>query len=263
MQGPSTPIALTVGGLHDSRSLPVVLTPEPLELERLDAQGSAGEATTVESPDDVPEDGAVRLELADLPAGSTVDLAGDRATVPDQGAWRLSSDRRDFTHTPAGPGLGRQLDPVLYVVEDEEGAVERAGQVTLTIPIISDLDRSAPFGEDIVFVVGEGRQNVDPTTARLEPLGDQAAYEASADGTRVTERDVGVWTLDRATATVRFAPESDQVRLVAPMGITGGDGEGATAATAPLSTAYPVLFSRRRGGPARHGDRLRPQHRHP
>ena len=244
VQGPSTPIALTVGGLHDSRSLPVVLTPELLELEQLDAQGSAGEATTVELPDDVPEDGAVRLELADLPAGSTVDLAGSRATVPDQGAWQLSSDRRSFTHTPAGPGLGRQLDPVLYVVEDEEGAVERAGQVTLTIPIISDLDRSAPFGEDIVFVVGEGQQNVDPTTLRLEPLGDQAAYEASADGTRVTERDVGVWTLDRATATVRFAPESDQVRLVAPMGITGGDGEGATAATALLSTAYPVLFSR-------------------
>lgn len=244
VQGPSTPIALTVGGLHDSRSLPVVLTPELLELEQLDAHGSAGEATTVELPDDVPEDGAVRLELADLPAGSTVDLAGSRATVPDQGAWQLSSDRRSLTHTPAGPGLGRQLDPVLYVVEDEEGAVERAGQVTLTIPIISDLDRSAPFGEDIVFVVGEGQQNVDPTTLRLEPLGDQAAYEASADGTRVTERDVGVWTLDRATATVRFAPESDQVRLVAPMGITGGDGEGATAATALLSTAYPVLFSR-------------------
>ena len=244
VQGPSTPIALTVGGLHDSRSLPVVLTPELLELEQLDAPGSAGEATTVELPDDVPEDGAVRLELADLPAGSTVDLAGSRATVPDQGAWQLSSDRRSLTHTPAGPGLGRQLDPVLYVVEDEEGAVERAGQVTLTIPIISDLDRSAPFGEDIVFVVGEGQQNVDPTTLRLEPLGDQAAYEASADGTRVAERDVGVWTLDRATATVRFAPESDQVRLVAPMGITGGDGEGATAATALLSTAYPVLFSR-------------------
>ena len=244
VQGPSTPIALTVGGLHDSRSLPVVLTPELLELEQLDAHGSAGEATTVELPDDVPEDGAVRLELADLPAGSTVDLAGSRATVPDQGAWQLSSDRRSLTHTPAGPGLGRQLDPVLYVVEDEEGAVERAGQVTLTIPIISDLDRSAPFGEDIVFVVGEGQQNVDPTTLRLKPLGDQAAYEASADGTRVIERDVGVWTLDRATATVRFAPESDQVRLVAPMGITGGDGEGATAATALLSTAYPVLFSR-------------------
>lgn len=244
VQGPSTPIALTIGSLHDSRSLPVLLTPELLELERLDAHGSAGEATTVELPGDLPEDGAVRLELADLPAGSTVGLDGSRATVPDQGTWQLSSDRRSLTHTPAGPDLGRQLNPVLYVVEDEEGAVVRAGKVTLTIPIISDLDRSAPFGEDIVFVVGEGQQNVDPTTLRLEPLGDQGAYEASADGTRVTERDVGVWTLDRATATVRFAPESDEVRVVAPMGITGGDGEGATAATALLSTAYPVLFSR-------------------
>lgn len=244
VQGPSTPIALTVGSLHDSRSLPVVLTPELLELEQLDAHGSAGEATTVQLPGDMPEDGAVRLELAQLPAGSTVGLDGSRATIPDQGTWQLSSDRRSLTHAPAGPDLGRQLNPVLYVVEDEEGAVERAGQVTLTIPIISDLDRSAPFGEDIVFVVGEGQQNVDPTTLRLEPLGDQGAYEASADGTRVTERDVGVWTLDRATATVRFAPESDEVRVVAPMGITGGDGEGATAATALLSTAYPVLFSR-------------------
>lgn len=244
VEGPTTPIALTVGSLHDSRSLPVVLTPELLELDEVDLHGSAGETTTVELPGDVPDDGTVRLELADLPAGSTVGIDGSRATVADQGTWQLSSDRRSLTHTPAGPDLGHQPDPILYVVEDEEGAVERAGRVSLTIPIISDLDRSAPFGEDIVFVVGEGQQLVDPTTLRLEPLGDQEAYESSADGTRVIEKGVGVWTLDRATATVRFAPESADVRMVAPMGITGGDGEGATAATALLSTAYPVLFSR-------------------
>lgn len=249
VEGPSTPIALTVGSLHDSRSLPVVLTPELLDLEEVGAHGSAGETTTVELPGDVPADGTVRLELADLPAGSTVGIDGSRVTVADQGTWQLSSDRRSLTHTPAGPELGRQLDPILYVVEDDEGAVERAGLVTLTTPIISDLDRSAPFGQDIVFVVGEGQQNVDPTTLRLAPVGDQAAYETSADGTRVIERGVGVWTLDRATATVRFAPESAEVREVAPMGITGGDGEGATAATALLSTAYPVLFSRQEAAP--------------
>ena len=244
VDGPTTPIALTIGSLHDTRSLPVQLTPELLELEEVRAHGSAGTATAVDLPGDLPADGSVRLELAELPAGSTVGLDGMRVTVPDQGTWQLSSDHRTLTHTPAGPDLGRQLEPIRYVVEDEEGAVARAGEVTLTIPIISDLDRSAPFGEDIVFVVGEGQQHVDPTTLRLEPLGDPDFYEASADGTRVVQDGVGVWTLDRDTATVRFAPDSDEVREVAPMGISGGDGEGATAATALLSTAYPILVPR-------------------
>jgi CshA-type fibril repeat protein len=249
IDGPSTPIALTIGGDGGSRSLPVVLTPELLDLEELEVHGSAGETTSVQLPADLPADGTVRLELTGLPAGSTVGLDGSRATVAEQGTWQLSSDRRTLTHTPAGPDLGRQLNPIHYVVENADGVVERAGRVTLTIPIISDLDRSAPFGEDIVFVVGEGQQNVDPTTLRLEPVGDQGAYEASADGTRVIEQGVGVWTLDRTAATVRFAPESAEVREVAPMGITGGDGEGASAATALLSTAYPILVPRAQAAP--------------
>src|SRR5699024_5473306 len=138
------------------------------------------------------------------------------------------------------PSMGRQIDPVRFVVEDEEGAVERAGRVTLTVPIISDLDWSAPYGEDIVFVVGEGQQHVDPRTLRLEPLGDPDSHEISEDGAEVVVPGQGTWVLERSAATVRFSPESAEVRATAPMGITGGDGEGSRAATALLSTAYPI-----------------------
>jgi CshA-type fibril repeat protein len=244
IEGPTTPIALTVAGLHDSRSLPVVLTPELLELEEIEAHGSAGEPTSIELAGGVPAAASARLELVGLPSGSTVLADGSRATVPDQGVWQLAADGGTVTHTPAGPGLGRQLDPVRFVIEDDEGAVERAGRVTLTVPIISDLDWSAPFGEDILFVVGEGQQYVDPTTLRLQPQGDPESYGISADGTWVEVPGQGTWVLDRSAATVRFSPESSAVRETAPMGITGGDGEGATASTALLSTAYPILRSR-------------------
>src|SRR5699024_3431707 len=102
VDGPTTPIALTIGSLHDTRSLPVQLPPERLELEEVRAHGSAGTATAVDLPGDLPADGSVRLELAELPAGSTVGLDGMRVTVPDQGTWQLSSDHRTLTHTPAG-----------------------------------------------------------------------------------------------------------------------------------------------------------------
>ncbi|MGO1228103.1 MAG: Ig-like domain-containing protein [Brachybacterium sp.] len=248
VDAPSTPIALTIGGFHDSRSLPVVLTPEALELEEVGAHGSAGVPIRIDVEGSVPADGSVRLELAGLPAGSTVLSDGSRATVPDQGVWQLSADGDALTHTPSGVGLGRQLDPIRFVVEDGEGAAVRAGQVMLTLPIISDLSWSAPYGEDILFVVGEGQQFVDPSTLRLQPLGDPASYETSADGARVLVPGEGTWVLDRAAATVRFSPESAEVRKTAPMGITGGDGEGATAATALLSTAYPILLSRAQAG---------------
>jgi len=249
VDAPTLPIALTVGGHHDSRSLPVTLTPEPLDLEETLVHGPADATSTSALGGPVPEGGSVRLELAGLPAGSTMLADGSRAIVPDQGAWQLSEDGASLAHTPSGQGLGRQLDPIRYVIADDEGAVIRAGRVTLTVPIISDLDWSAPYGEDILFVVGEGQQYVDPTTLRLVPLGEQGSFTASQDGTRVIVEGQGVWLLDRDEATVRFTPESAEVRETAPMGITGADDEGNTASTALLSTAYPILRSRAESGP--------------
>lgn len=248
VEGPSTPVALTVRSIHDSRSEPVVLTPELLELEEITVHGSAGEPITIDVQGDVPERGALRLDLVGLPAGSTALSDGSRVTVPDQGTWQLAADGSALTLTPTSVGIGRQIDPVRFVVEDEEGAAERAGRVTLTVPIISDLDWSAPYGEDIVFVVGEGQQHVAPETLRLRPLGAPGSYTASADGTEVVVAGEGTWELDRGAATVRFSPESDEVRATAPMGITGGDGDGAQAATALLSTAYPILMPRAQAG---------------
>lgn len=248
-EGPTTPVALTIGSIHGSRSLPVVLTPELLELEEITAHGSAGEAVRIDVTGDVPAGGALRLDLVGLPAGSTALSDGSRVTVPDQGTWQLAADGSALTLTPSSLGMGRQIDPVRFVVEDEEGATERAGRVTLTVPIISDLDWSAPYGQDIVFVVGEGQQHVDPETLRLQPLGDPESFEASADDTQVVVPGEGTWELDRAAATVRFSPESAEVRETAPMGITGGDGDGAQAATALLSTAYPILLPRSQAGP--------------
>src|SRR5699024_1249363 len=175
---------------------------------------------------------------------STVVDDGSRVVVPDQGVWQLSADGSSLTHTPSGPGPGHQPDPIRYLVLDGEGAPLHAGRVTVTVPIISDLYRSAPFGQDILFAVGEGQQNVDPSTLRLEPLPGSEDVEINEDGTEVTVPGQGVWTLDRDSATVEFSPQDSDVRRTAPMGITGGDGEGATATPALLDTAYPVLVDR-------------------
>ncbi|MFC5277116.1 hypothetical protein [Brachybacterium sacelli] len=128
VEGPTTPVALTVGSIHDTRSVPEVFTPEVLELEEIAARGSAGETTDIALDDRVPEGGTVRLELAGLPAGSTLVADGSRATVPEQGVWQLSADGSTLSHAPAAPGLGRQLDPVRVVVEDAEGTVVRAAR---------------------------------------------------------------------------------------------------------------------------------------
>src|SRR5699024_12753158 len=109
------------------------LPPAMLELEQVSARGSAGEATSIVLPGDVPDGGSARLELGRLPSGSAVLTDGSRVTVPDQGAWQLAADGGTLTHIPAGPGLGRQLDPVRFVIEDDEGAAERAGRVTLSV----------------------------------------------------------------------------------------------------------------------------------
>src|SRR5699024_10741612 len=91
VEGPSAPIALTIGGVDVSRSEPLQLTPELLELEEVSARGSAGETTSIELPGDVPDGGAARLELGRLPSGSAVLTDGSRVTVPDRGAWQRAA----------------------------------------------------------------------------------------------------------------------------------------------------------------------------
>ncbi|PMC76870.1 hypothetical protein CJ197_00705 [Brachybacterium sp. UMB0905] len=241
---PSTPIALTIGSVHGSRSLPGTLTPELLELTEVASRGAADAPTAIDLDIDVPPGGAVRLELEGLPAGSTVQSDGSRAIVPDQGIWQLSEDGTTINHTPFTPGPGRQPDPIRYIVEDADGVPRAAGRVTLTVPIISDLHWSAPFGEDILFVVGQAQQHVDPSTLRLQPLGGPTVTQMNDDGTRVQVDAEGTWELDRKEATVRFTPLDENVRATAPMGIVGADEEGNSSAIALLSTAYPVLMDR-------------------
>lgn len=244
VDGPVVPISLTIEGLHDVRSRPAEFTPEMVELEDIAVRGSAGQNTDIPLEGEVPEGGKARLELAGLPPGSTLVSDGSRATVPDQGTWQLSADGATLTHSPAGPGLGRQVDPMRIVVQDAEGTVLRAIEVSLTVPIISDLDWSAPYGEDILFVVGEGQQFIDPSTLELVPLAGEEVAQSTDEGTTVVVPGQGSWTLDRDRATVRFSPESAEVHDAAPMGISGGDGKGATSAVALLSTAYPMLMDR-------------------
>lgn len=244
VDGPVVPISLTIESLHDTRSRPVELTPELVDLEKISERGSAGQDTDIPLDSRIPAGGTARLELAGLPPGSTLVSDGSRATVPDQGTWQLSADGATLTHAPAGPGLGRQVDPMHLVVQDEEGTVLRAIEVRLTVPIISDLDWSAPYGEDILFVVGEGQQFIDPSTLQLVPLAGEAGVESTDSGTTVVVPGQGSWKLDRGSATVRFSPESADVHVAAPMGISGGDGKGATSAVAQLSTAYPMLMDR-------------------
>lgn len=246
VDGPTTPIALTIDSHHDSRSLPAVLTPELVDLEETTVHGSAGSPTSLELGETRPADGDVRLELDGLPAGSTQVADGSRVTIPEpeQSVWQLSADRSTLTYSPTSSRLGRQPVPVRYIVLDGEGAPIGSGRVSVTVPIISDLYVSAPYGHDIEFAVGEGQQFVDSGTLRLEPPHGEEGIVVDEDGTEAVVPEQGVWTLDRESATVRFSPESDRVRETAPMFVTGGDGDGAEAAPAQLSTAYPILVDR-------------------
>lgn len=240
--GAQQPIALSIESIHGHRSEPVVLTPSVLDSAMTEARGSAGERVEVPVDQSVPEGGSLRLQLDGLPGGSARVADGSQLHIPEQGRWETLDESGALVFEPLGIRLGRQPDPVRYLVVDEEGGPVSAGEVAVTVPVISDLYHSAPFGEDIVYSVGEAQQFVDPATLALAPpVGDTPQVISDE---QVVVPGQGTWTLDRDTATVRFSPESELVRQASPMGVTGGDGQGAQAAPALLHTAYPLLVDR-------------------
>lgn len=240
--GAQQPIALSIESIHGHRSEPVVLTPSVLDSAMTEARGSAGERVEVPVDQSVPEGGSLRLQLDGLPGGSARVADGSQLHIPEQGRWETLDESGALVFEPLGIRLGRQPDPVRYLVVDEEGGPVSAGEVVVTVPVISDLYHSAPFGEDIVYSVGEAQQFVDPATLALAPpVGDTPQVISDE---QVVVPGQGTWTLERDTATVRFSPESELVRQASPMGVTGGDGQGAQAAPALLHTAYPLLVDR-------------------
>lgn len=246
VENPSLPVALSIASSSTGRaSEPTEIVPEGLELAEISAHSSAGAQVGIDlsSKVDVPEGGAVELTLDGLSPGSTVLSDGSRLTVPDEGTWQLSADGATLTYLPGSARLGYQPTPVRFVVEDEEGAAVGAGEASLTVPIISDLYWSAPYGQDILFSLSEQQQYIDPSTLELSPQAGDSS-ETSDDGTRVEIPGQGVWTLDRDAQTVRFSPESEDVRLTAPMEVLGADEDGNTSLPGILRTAYPVMVDR-------------------
>lgn len=240
--GGELPVALTIESIHGHRSEPVTLTPVVLASTDTEGRGSAGEPVELTPDELVPEGGRIQLQLDALPAGSAKTQDGSSLYIPEQGRWVASADDATVTYEPSGTRLGRQPDPVTYLVVDEEGGPLSSGRVAVTVPVISDLYHSAPFGEDIVYSVGEAQQHVDPSTLALMPPPGDAAEVVS--DTEVVVPGQGTWTLDRDSATVRFSPESPLVDQAAAMGVRGGDSEGAEAAPALLSPSYPLLVDR-------------------
>lgn len=241
---PTLPVGLSIASSHGTRSQVAEITPKDLSVATIDEHSAAGTDVTVPLGLDVPADGSVRMTLDGLTSGSSLTADGSRLIIPDQGGWQLSADGTSVTYAPGGARLGYQPTPVRVVAQDGEGAPVAAAEVDLTVPIISDLPWSAPYGQEIRFSVSEGQQYVDLSTLRLAPPEGVEGVQLSSDGTRAVVPGQGTWSLDREAGAVRFHPESADVHVTAPMEVTGTDDQGNDASPGLLSTAYPILQDR-------------------
>lgn len=237
-------VALTVGSRFDTRSRPGLLsTTAPTPVDR-SVSASEGEEVTVDlaEKDPAARPGRQSLVLDGLPAGSSVTDDGDRLIVPDEGTWQLEKDGTSVTFHPVGKRLAARPAPIRYIVHDGSGVSTSSGRVTVQTPVIQDLRRSAPFGEQIDFEVSESARDVDPETLELVPV--DGASSAEKDGTRVQVEGQGTWVLDRSASRVTFSPADGAVHRVTPMGLRGGDGKGSKSAVALLDTVYPGMLDR-------------------
>lgn len=221
------PAALAEGPALPDRSVRVV-------------PGAAATVSLLEGVDGA-RSGSARLMLDGLPAGTVLTADGHRAMVPQQGTWQIAADGTTLTFAPFAPRLGQVPAPIRYSATAADGTALPPAVVTVTAPIIADLVRAAPFGEPVVLPLAETLHDVDPASLRLEPLEHDVSAVVEEDGTRVRVPEQGTWTLDRASGTVVFAPDSADVTAVAPVRLSGTSPEGESAGPALLEIGYPAL----------------------
>lgn len=241
---PPLPIGLTMQSVHGTTSRAARIDVGMLKLQEMDARVSAGARARLDLPAPAGEGHRMRLQLDGQEAGSTLTSDGSTMVVAEQGTWRVADHGKAITYAPVNVRPEMQPDSVRYVVEDADGLVIGSGRARVTVPIIADIYRSAPFGEPITLAVGQAQQNVASSTLRLRAPQGEEDVRVSEDGLEAVVPDQGVWRVDRANASVTFTPQSAKVRVAAPMLVLGGDGKGAKAAPALLSTAYPILVDR-------------------
>lgn len=188
--------------------------------------------------------GTTRLHLDGAPPGSTLTADGRRLVVPQQGTWQVSGDGGSVEFSPMSSRTGREPSPVRYSAEDADGDATPVGVLTVVIPLLPDMVRSATYGEAVEFPVRDVQQYVDAATLRLESPDDDDGgvdVQVSTDGTSAVVAGQGTWTLDRTSMVVSFAPESGDVRVADPMLLLGADEDGRSTAPAILRVGYPVL----------------------
>ena len=241
--GVLSPIALTVASRYDTRSYPAVIDVISPQLTTHHVSSSEGQTITVDLTEENPdaESGTARLTLDGMPAGSSVTSDGRRMVVLDQGTWELSEDRREITFTPLTRRLGGSPTPAHYeVIPADGGEPTSVGEVSISTPYIQDMNRSAPYGQPIVFSMQSAMRSVEPSTLRLRAVPGAPGVTVSADGTTARAAQ-GEWTLDRENALVTFTPDDEGVVVTAPMGITGADADGNETSLALLRTGYPSI----------------------
>jgi CshA-type fibril repeat protein len=212
---------------------------------------SAGETVQLAVPGSTqPAVADVRLQLDDLPDGSTLTSDGHTVVVPDEGTWTVSADLASLRFDPESSNLSNEPSPVQFSVLGDDGTLLRTATASVTTPVLPSMVRAAPYGDKIVMDLTDTSENVENSTLRLVPVTDVGITEVGSMGTWVEVAGQGRWELDRDEETVTFTPESADVRAASPVGITGNDQNGHTSAVALLRAGYPAVVPQRVGGAA-------------
>lgn len=205
--------------------------------EGVTRQISLGLSAALVQPD------SVELTLEGMPTGTALADGGQTMIVPQEGTWSVVNGTDELRFVPLRDRMGQQPTPVHYRAIDNRGRIVGPGTVTLQVPVITDVVRSAPYGETVEFDLAPALSNIDRNTVELIPYADENEAQVSQNGATVNVADQGVWRLDRATGRLFFTPLSSRVTDVTDMGVRGRDQEGNLSSIAPVRVGYPQVSS--------------------
>ncbi|WP_423920903.1 beta strand repeat-containing protein [Frigoribacterium sp. 2-23] len=182
-------------------------TPVTVDVTANDAPGVAGGTPIDKTTVVFPADGQ--------PAGAAVSNGGRTLTVPGQGTYTVSPTTGQVTFTPERAYTGTPT-PITYRVSDT-GGESATGRLELTVGAVTPTARpdtaTTTQGASTTVPVlandtaGNKTTPIDETTVVFPASGQPTGAVVSDGGRTLTVSGQGVYTVDRTTGEITFAPE--------------------------------------------------------
>ena len=237
--GDQTALGVSAGGEYDNQFFVLEVIPPVAEDDAVINQPIFSTVTVPVLANDSAASGLTLVPGSVMIVDADPGSDGLSKTVVGEGVWTVNLSTGAITFTPES-GYPGNPTPISYTVEDSNGILSNAAQVTVTYTVPPVANDDASLANPAGPVTLNAPDNDEADTGRTLDLTsvELDGADAESDGRTRTVAGEGVWTVNATTGEITFTPEAGFTLDPTPVQYTIRDDQGNVSNLATVTVDY-------------------------